>query len=1218
MSDLFLVEKDESRRASTAGLPPDWKERESALDIRQSWIVEAPAGSGKTGLLIQRYLKLLADESVEEPEQVLAITFTVKATTEMRERVMAQLEAAAYGEGVEANSAYARTTRDLARAVLNRSEQLGWKLLDHPQRLKIRTIDSVCGEIARLLPVLAGAGARMAAVEDPTTLYREAARRTLMQLGGPDRELDGALKAVLLRRDGSFAECEKLLMEMLALRYQWGEFVPLTGSEEVSEAFLNSRMLPQLQQSLDEVICAGLTEFARTVPAHFLHAAASLAAELGHMQPYGRGESPIAICASKVGLPTTDAADLAHWRALLHLFVTPSGGRWRKSFAKNTMGFEMTSEQKQALKSLLDEIAHREDLLPAIEKVNRLPSANYPEEQWIVAKALFRVLSRALAELKVVFAHRRECDFAEWGLLAEAALRENGAAEDFNAALGMRLQHLLVDEMQDTSTGQYELIRLLTEGWDGRSQTVFLVGDPKQSIYLFRHARVERFVRTMRRQVLGDLPLGLLQLTANFRSQGDLVNEFNEHFSLLFPQAASAALEDKATHVQAHPVRQPSESGAKSLVWHAQSIAPYQAAEDRSLARREREKAEALEVREIIERWRDRPLPAGREEPWKIAVLVRSRNVLPAIVAELKDERCGRISFRAVQIEPLRERQEVLDLVALTRALLHPADRVAWFAVLHAPWCGLGLADLHMLAGADDAAWKETCVEELIEQRGNLLSEEGCVRLARVWPILGPTVEDRDAMTMMQRVERTWKSLGGDTYLTASELANATRYLQLLDELEEQEEPMDLAMIERKLGTLFAEPASGAGLVDLMTIHGAKGLEWDVVIVPGLEKRSQPERPKLLTWSEIELKEDGAARVILAPIDGRGEASTKLHDWLRCIAKEREEAERRRLFYVACTRAREELHLFASPQRTSKGEISVAPGSLLEAAWPAARQHFAMASSLPLQVAEPAGGATMFLASLRKAGEAHHEEFTGEMAAGAAEPQEEVRPSMLKRLAITYDPKTRFAAERLFAYDEDKSSGVSWRGERPEGSFAARAIGNAVHTFLDTMTQHLQQGKAADNLEHEISSWRPRIAAVLRRNGLRPAAIAGASNKVNAALTNTLADREGRWLLRGRDQGFSELALTSSGELSRSWRMDRVFFAGERPLSSGEDCLWIVDYKTTTHGRGGIEEFLTQERAKYASQIEGYAQLMQGRVASGRLRLGLYYPMLPKLIWWER
>ena len=102
----------------------------------------------------------------------------------------------------------------------------------------------------------------------------------------------------------------------------------------------------------------------------------------------------------------------------------------------------------------------------------------------------------------------------------------------------MRLEHLLVDEMQDTSTSQYELIQLLTQRWDGQSQTVFLVGDPKQSIYLFRQARVERFVRTMRTERLGELPVGCLRLTANFRSQSRLVEAFNHDFSLVFPGQA--------------------------------------------------------------------------------------------------------------------------------------------------------------------------------------------------------------------------------------------------------------------------------------------------------------------------------------------------------------------------------------------------------------------------------------------------------------------------------------------------------------------------------------------------------------------------------------------------------------------------------------------------------------------------------------------------------
>ena len=125
MADLFLVPKPDTAHTDES-LPPDWEARRQALDVRGSWIVEAPAGSGKTGLLIQRFLKLLADESVEQPEQVLAITFTVKATTEMRDRIVTQLQRATGPDS--SKSEFDRETRALAQAVRQRDEQLGWEL----------------------------------------------------------------------------------------------------------------------------------------------------------------------------------------------------------------------------------------------------------------------------------------------------------------------------------------------------------------------------------------------------------------------------------------------------------------------------------------------------------------------------------------------------------------------------------------------------------------------------------------------------------------------------------------------------------------------------------------------------------------------------------------------------------------------------------------------------------------------------------------------------------------------------------------------------------------------------------------------------------------------------------------------------------------------------------------------------------------------------------
>ena len=236
MTDLFVVSGVHKNEYTTR--PPDWEERERALDVGQSWIVEAPAGSGKTGLLIQRYLKLLDDETVEKPEQVLAVTFTNKAAEEMRERVLKELEGARTGASLKRGDVFEIETRRLAKAVLDRDAELKWGLLESPLRLNMRTIDSVCAQIARSLPVLSGSGGGQAPTTEAMGLYRLAAKRTLMQLGGDNAALNESLRSVLLHRDGNLAECEKLLAEMLQLRDQWGRLIPLQ-EQELDDVYLD-------------------------------------------------------------------------------------------------------------------------------------------------------------------------------------------------------------------------------------------------------------------------------------------------------------------------------------------------------------------------------------------------------------------------------------------------------------------------------------------------------------------------------------------------------------------------------------------------------------------------------------------------------------------------------------------------------------------------------------------------------------------------------------------------------------------------------------------------------------------------------------------------------------------------------------------------------------------------------------------------------------------
>ena len=217
-----------------AAVPPpspqtlsDGEAREAALDIHRSWIVEAPAGSGKTCLLIQRYLKLLAHADIRRPGEVLVLTFTRKADGELRHRVLEQLTQASENSPLAPDATpFDRRTREFAGEVLARDRAFGWRLLETPAQLNIRTIDSFCGELAAAMPLLSGA-ARLQPVDDAFPLYQRAAERTLRELGGGDASLNDALRTLLLHRDAQVSDCLRLVAEMLAQREQWSELIPL-------------------------------------------------------------------------------------------------------------------------------------------------------------------------------------------------------------------------------------------------------------------------------------------------------------------------------------------------------------------------------------------------------------------------------------------------------------------------------------------------------------------------------------------------------------------------------------------------------------------------------------------------------------------------------------------------------------------------------------------------------------------------------------------------------------------------------------------------------------------------------------------------------------------------------------------------------------------------------------------------------------------------------
>ena len=210
---------------------PDLAQRREALDPRRSFIVQAPAGSGKTELLIQRYLGLLA--AVDHAKEIVAVTFTRKAAGEMRERVLQALQDARAGKTGE--TAHEALTLRLAAAALARDQAAGWRLIDNPARLRIQTIDALCAGLTRQMPVLSRFGAQPESVEDALPLYREAAQATLALID-EDADVAGDVERLLIHLDNNSARIEDLIAGMLARRDQWLRHVHGREREELEGA----------------------------------------------------------------------------------------------------------------------------------------------------------------------------------------------------------------------------------------------------------------------------------------------------------------------------------------------------------------------------------------------------------------------------------------------------------------------------------------------------------------------------------------------------------------------------------------------------------------------------------------------------------------------------------------------------------------------------------------------------------------------------------------------------------------------------------------------------------------------------------------------------------------------------------------------------------------------------------------------------------------------
>ena len=1074
-----------------------------------SYLVQAPAGSGKTELLTQRILALLA--IVDEPEEILALTFTRKAAAEMRKRVLESLCA----PKPAASAAHKMETWQLAQQAMQRSDEQGWHLNRHPVRLRIMTIDSLMHALARQLPLLSGLGDMPSPSEHAQAMYREAAESAL---NASMRDFPEAAESVLLHQDHNAVAVIRLLADMLGKREQWLDQIAshgrdMTGLRQMLESNLAEIMLQKL------MACDALIPLA-------------VKGALPDLMRFAGEQRQDASLLQMHAWPDTELDELEQWQQIADFLLTAAGPAFRKPGGVNVrLGFPAAkafAEPKDRFKQLLDLLAGQSALADALHELRLLPaSPDMDDDQWQVLESLFLLLVLANQHLQQCFARQGEADFTEIALRAMDALGANDAAPgELLMKLDYRIHHILVDEFQDTSLLQMHLLQCLTAGWqegDGRHRSLFMVGDPMQSIYRFRKAEVGLFLNATANAA--DLPLvEALQLERNFRSSPAIVDWVNAAFQTIFPD------------------RQDVISGAVS---HAPAVAAlsHTGSVNLHLQHGMDAELEADTVVALVQQALNTPASDG--SPQRIGILARSRKHLHAMMPALT---AAGIAFRAINILPLNSRPEVRLLRALLRALLHPADRQSWVAILRAPCCGLESYDLHvLLEGHDQPVW------QLIEDESlcGSLSVDGQSRMALIRQALAPCMECSGKVPVRDLLDTAWLRLSMPSLVDATASLNIDTALSLIAALEAGGR-IDFSLFDERLQKLYAAPdvSEAAARVELLTMHGAKGLQWDVVVLPGLGHKGANVDAPLLAFSEVSVV-GGAMPLMSAKASTRQKDA--LYDMINDIEKCKDNNELQRLLYVACTRPETTLHMLGHVSE-QKGEAS--SGSLLQ---------------LILSHDEGCFGAQINL----------------------VEPAENTVDS--DQAALTRVCKVPALPLDVQANHPDQEIEYVWAGVE------AAPIGNAVHAALQHIAELGVELWHDDDTDLECK----RMTRMLIFDGLSGQVLKTASARCADALRRVLTSDRGRWMLSGNHQdSHSEwaLSLQQAGGISHGV-IDRSFI-------DADHVRWIIDYKTASHEGGEIKAFLDDETARHAPQLQRYAAILRLLHPSEEVITALYFPVL--------
>jgi ATP-dependent exoDNAse (exonuclease V) beta subunit len=1104
--------------------PKDYDVRINALLPYKSYILQAPAGSGKTKILIDRYLTLLTQ--VEKPEEIIAITFTRKAAAEMRERILTAL--------LSPNK-FSGDTKNIIEKVLKRDSILEWNLTQNVHRFRILTIDALAYSFVERFPQLFDFGQSPTITQNPDYYYQMAIKQLWFDINDLPSKKRSAFETVLLQFNNRLEKFETLLIEVLKSREQW--LYPI-----ISHMHRAERLKAIVERSLKNVVFEMLQLADDAFPGHLKKALWSVITFVSQNLP--QDHVLYQACINQQSFPTVDLKSFPLWRAISYFLLTKEG-RIKKRLDK-TMGFgthkkssDTDKHYKNLLKLILNELRSNTQLQLRLLAIMHAPHVQYEPIQWEMINALIEILPLLVAQLRLVFQQHHVLDFVEVNLAALRALGSLEAPSDLALFLDYQIKHMLVDEFQDTSIMHFHLIEKIIEGWqenDGR--TLFLVGDPMQSIYRFRQAEVGLFLKVKKRGI-ASLILEPLMLNTNFRAQQSIIKWVNKNFSTIFPTQDDIA-QGCVAYRPFTTIRSSENINDKGVHHHA-FLAKDIIAEFNCIVA-------------LIERYQ------MESRNTSIAILVRSRR---QVIQLLPYFQARQINYQATELQLFSKNMVIRDLTTLLQALLFPYDRLAWFALLRTPFCGLSIHDLLIIAKKIDIQQQSNIWQAIQKISLFNLSTDGEIRLEKLVSILSASFQQRTQYSLSNWVRIIWLSLRGPLTLKHDiDEENVQQWFDLLMQFEQVEENFSFEKFKSCIQGRYVDTGASRAIVQIMTIHKSKGLEFEHVILPELHLRLPAEKDRLLYLLTRPRQVQGED-FIIAPTMPYTQFKMPLNAYLRKIEVEKSHDEAKRLLYVAITRAKKNVHLMA--RLTVKNDQIVPPvaQSFLGMLWSNNQQQF--------------------IAALQKTTD--HQQLSN------------TRPLLnYKRLPHIYfqnsdrsHPLNRF--EKRLRQQNKIIGSVSWI--MPDEF--SRIVGIVAHEILHRIGEIGIEEWSLKKWHHFMPFYTRR----LRQWQLNTSEIKNAINMLDVSMKNVLSDTRAHWLLSNKHQ-FIEQEYTLATQLNGkaiNIIIDRTFV--------DNNIRWIIDYKTIASS-----DDIEKKLQTYKAQLEHYQVVMEKFDSTHLIKTGVYAPLI--------